>query len=158
MATTPNLRLYVTPSEDTNITLMDWVRKIASSDADSNMMKLDRAYKELLEYRNSLPSVQIEVDKSLAISGMAADAAVTGSRLQTLADQIAKITSSGGSVTVDTTLTVAGAAADAETVGVKISDLSRVIDEINTAIEGVLIGTAVSVDLEPIATRVGGDA
>lgn len=166
MATTPNLKLYVTPSSDTNTNVMDWVHKMAASDLDSNMVKLDNAYKTLYEnlvvaraqmqeILNS-HSLQLQTDKSLSLPGYAADAQVVGSQIASLENAMEALVGAG--FAVDTTLTENGKAADAKVVGDKLNEVQALLTEINDALELILISTAEGVDLEPIATLVGGEA
>lgn len=53
MAQTENLKLYVTPTSDKSTKIMDWVQEMAASDIESNMVKIDAAYKTLLQSTNT---------------------------------------------------------------------------------------------------------
>lgn len=92
MAETSNLKLYVTPSIDNTTSLQSWFHNMAASDKESNMIKIDTAYEhlqsEIYEIQDTINELQndgidssIHIDETLSISGTAADAKVTGDKI-----------------------------------------------------------------------------
>ena len=96
MATTQNLDLYVTPSTDSTTTVREWIDRMAASDMDSNMQKIDAAYKELKDQCDTIPTVAS--DLSGAEAGQAADAQKTKEELDRLEQLIGH--TGGGNIPV----------------------------------------------------------
>ena len=49
MATTKNLGLHVVPSTDTTTLVREWIDRMAASDEDSNMQKIDKAMGDIAD-------------------------------------------------------------------------------------------------------------